>query len=185
MDVLEFQANPVTKTFTRHNKSMQVTFNADAFTPDFFRAAAQMFRDLHKQAKEKDEEVSQALKSAKKAKDDNEQVALTFEGNARRLEIRREIYARLLAGTEDTPVLMAWELTRNDEPLPITFDELNRLHPDFIEDLYQFCLEHSVPKSPEIQTTAASQTISETTDAGSPTPAIPLGANPHTLTTIS
>lgn len=177
MDVLEFQANPITETFTRHGKSMQVTFNADAFTPDFFRAAAQTFREIHRQAKAKDEEVSKAFKSARKSKDDNEQVAMSFEGNARRLEIRREIYARLLAGTPDTPVLMDWELTRDGEAVPITFDELNRLHPDFVNDLYYFCLEHSVPKSPEIPTTAASPTISETTDAGSPTPVIQPDAN--------
>lgn len=170
MDVLEFQANPITETFTRHGKSMSVTFNTDAFTPDFFRAAAQMFRDIYSRAKQGDTEASEAFKKAKK--DENERSALGFEAQARRLEIQREIYARLLAGTEDTPVLMGWELTRNSEPLPITFDELNRLHPDFITDLYDFCLEHSIPKSPEIPMTAASPTISETTDAGSPTPAI-------------
>lgn len=170
MDVLEFQANPITETFTRHGKSMQVTFNVDAFTPDFFRAAAQMFREIHAQAAAGDKEATEAFKKAKK--DDNERSVLQFEAQARRLEIQREIYARLLSGTPDTPVLMDWELTRNGEAIPITTDELNRLHPDFISDLYNFCLEHSVPKSPEIQTTPASQTISETTGAGSPTPVI-------------
>lgn len=183
MDVLEFQANPVTETFTRHGKSMQVTFNSDAFTPDFFRAAAKLFRDIHKRAKEGDDAAVEAFKKAKK--DDNERSALGFEGKARQLEITREIYSRLLAGTADTPVLMAWELTRSNEPISITFEELNRLHPDFVQELYQFCLEHSIPKSPEIPTTAASQMISETTDAGSPTPATHLEENPAMLTTIS
>ena len=183
MDVLEFQANPVTNTFTRHGKSMAVTFNTDAFTPDFFRAAAQMFREIHAQAKAGDEQATEAFKRAKK--DDNERSALGFEAQARRLEIQREIYARLLAGTSDTPVLMDWELTRNGETIPITHDELVRLHPDFVQDLYNFCLEHSVPKSPEIPMTAASPTISETTDAGSPTPVIPLEESPATSTSIS
>ena len=178
MDVLEFQANPITETFTRHGKSMQVTFNADAFTPDFFRAAAQMFREIHQQAKQGDEQAAEAFKRAKK--DDNERSALGFEAQARRLEIQREIYARLLAGTPDTPVLMEWELTREGEPIPITSSELSRLHPEFITDLYNFCLEHSIPKSPEIPMTAASPTISETTDAGSPTPVIPPGENQAT-----
>jgi len=175
MDVLEFQANPVTNTFTRHGKSMAVTHNTDAFTPDFFRAAACMFREIHQQAKKGDEQATEAFKRAKK--DNNERSALGFEAQARRLEIQREIYARLLAGTPDTPVLMDWELTRDDQPLPITYDELSRLHPDFVQELYNFCLEHSIPKSPEIPMTAASPTISETTDAGSPTPVIPLDAN--------
>jgi hypothetical protein len=183
MDVLEFQANPVTETFTRHGKSMTVTFNTDAFTPDFFRNAAQMFREIHQQAKDGDTQATEAYKRAKK--DDNEKSALSFEAQARRLEIQREIYARLLAGTSDTPVLMDWELTRNGETIPITHDELSRLHPDFVQDLYNFCLEHSIPKSPEIPTTAASQTISETTAAGSPTPATPLDENLHTSTSIS
>lgn len=183
MDVLEFQANPVIETFTRHGKSMQVTFNTDAFTPDFFRAAAQLFREIHKQAKDGDDKASEAYKKAKK--DDNEKSALNFEAQARRLEIQNEIYARLLAGTKDTPVLMDWELTRNGETIPITADELRRLHPDFIQDLYNFCLQHSVPKSPEIPTTAASQTISETTDAGLPTPAIPLDENQATSMPIA
>lgn len=183
MDVLEFQANPVTETFTRHGKSMSVTFNTDAFTPDFFRSAAQMLRDIHKRAKDGDEQAVEAFKKAKK--DEYERVVLSFEGQARSREIQREMYARLLAGTPDTPLLMDWELTRNGETIPITYDELNRLHPDFITDLYNFCLEHSVPKSPEIPTTAASPTISETTDAGSPTPAIHLEENPTTLTSIA
>lgn len=168
MDVLEFQANPITETFTRHGKSMSVTFNADAFTPDFFRSAAQMFREVHKRAVEGDKEATAAFKQAKK--DENERSALNFEGMARRGEIQREIYAALLAGTPDTPVLMDWELTRDGATIPITADELNRLHPQFITDLYQFCLEHSIPKLPETPTTAASPTISETIDAGSPTP---------------
>jgi hypothetical protein len=183
MDVLQFQANPQTETFTRHGKSMEVTFNTDAFTPDFFRSAAQMFREIHQQAKDGDAQATEAFKKAKK--DDNERVALNFDARARQLEIQREIYARLLAGTPDTPVLMGWELTRDGETIPITLDELNRLHPDFVTDLYSFCLEHSVPKSPEIPTTAASPTISETTDAGSPTPATPLEENLHTSTSIS
>lgn len=183
MDVLEFQANPVTETFTRHGKSMSVTFNTDAFTPDFFRSAAQMFRDIHRGAKAGDEQATEAFKRAKK--DENEKSALGFEAQARRLEIQREIYARLLVGTPDTPVLMDWELTRNGEMIPITYDELSRLHPDFVQDLYNCCLEHSIPKSPEIPTTAASQTISETTAAGSPTPATPLDENLHTSTSIS
>lgn len=183
MDVLEFQANPVTETFTRHGKSMSVTFNTDAFTPDFFRAAAAMFREIHARAKEGDEQATEAFKRAKK--DDNERVALNFDARARQLEIQREIYARLLAGTPDTPVLMDWELTRNGEKLAIDHDELSRLHPEFVQDLYNFCLEHSVPKSPEIPTTAASQTISETTDAGSPTPATLLEKNLHTSTPIA
>lgn len=183
MDVLEFQANPITETFTRHGKSMAVTFNTDAFTPDFFRAAAQMFRDIHQQAKDGDKKATEAFKQAKK--DDNERSALGFEAQARRLEIQREIYARLLAGTPDTPVLMDWELTRDGDPLPITYTELARLHPDFVQELYNFCLEHSIPKSPEIPMTAASPTISETTDAGSPTPVIPLDASPATSTSIS
>lgn len=183
MDVLEFQANPVTETFTRHNKSMRVTFNTDAFTPDFFRAAAQMFREIHRDAKLGDEQATEAYKKAKK--DDNEKSALGFEAQARRLEIQREIYARLLAGTPDTPVLMDWELTRSGETIPINRDELSRLHPEFVSDLYNFCLEHSVPKSPEIPMTAASPTISETTDAGSPTPATPQVENPATSTLIS
>lgn len=124
MDVLEFQANPVTETFTRHGKSMSVTFNTDAFTPDFFRAAAKMFREIHARAKDGDNEASEAFKRAKK--DDNEKSALGFEAQARRLEIQREIYARLLAGTPDTPVLMEWELTRNGETIPIAFDELDK-----------------------------------------------------------
>lgn len=183
MDVLEFQANPITETFTRHGKSMSVTFNTDAFTPDFFRSAANMFREIRQQAKAGDEQATEAYKKAKK--DDNERSALNFEARARQLEIQREIYARLLAGTPDTPVLMDWELTRNGEAIPITADELKRLHPDFIEDLYSFCLEHSVPKSPEIPMIAASPTISETTDAGSPTPATPQVENLHTSTAIS
>lgn len=183
MDVLEFQANPVTETFTRHGKSMSVTFNTDAFTPDFFRAAAQMFREIHARAKEGDTEATKAFKKAKD--DDNERVALGFDAKARQGEIQCEMYARLLVGTPDTPVLMSWELTRGGEPVGITVDELKPLHPEFLTDLYNFCLEHSVPKSPEIPTTAASQTISETTGAGSPTPATPADENLTTSTSIS
>lgn len=187
MDILEFQANPKTERFERNGKGMNITFNADAFTPEFFRNAAMRFRQVLTTAQKGDKSATDAFKKARKEKNALEQTALGLENQARYLESERDIYAVLLAGTPECPVLMEWELTRNidgvDVPILVSEDEIRKLKPALVKDLYVFCLENSGPKSPEtpapLMPTAdrVSVTTSESTEDGSLTPDTPTPKN--------
>lgn len=159
MDILEFQINPVTFDF----HGAKVTVNADAFTPEFFRNAANRIRKQYDQAIKDDKDQAKKLKAAKGA----EALALQFEDSARLMEVERDIYAALLAGSVECPVLLDWDLTRNGEPVPVTETEIGRLKPKMVRELYVRSTEVANPKSQETPETGASRTISETTASGS------------------
>lgn len=170
MELLDLDVNPVKANF----RGMDIVFNADAFTPDFFRNAAVKFRKLFKAAHAKAEA---ATKRQKNMTDAVERIAQTFEDNADGLEIDRDFFASILAGTEKIPVLMEWDLTDKGEPVPCTEVELRKRKPKLLKELYTFIVEASNPKSPEIQTTPTSKTISGNSDAGTPTQATQTGVN--------
>lgn len=162
MDIHEFQLNPVTEYFGPEGRGINVTFNADAFTPEFFRNAASRLREQFARAREEDKEFEKKLKKAKGV----ERTLLSFEENARILEIERDVYAALLTGTPGTPVLLEWGFTDKGEPLPITEEVLRGLHPRMVKDLYIFCTENALPKSPATAVTQTNQTTSATSEDG-------------------
>src|SRR5260370_42139448 len=146
MDVLEFEINPRTELFERNGKAMKITFNADAFTPEYHRNVAKRFREVVKRVGREDELTKTKIKKAKKEGDNAELAALEYDQRARVGEAEREIYAGLLVGTPEVPVLMEWELTRkvlktddeNEqggvvvEPIPVTEEELMKLKPQLV-----------------------------------------------------
>jgi hypothetical protein len=173
MDILKFQAKPVKENF----HGLNITFNADAFTPEFFRNAAAKFRELREITKADDEAAAAAMEKAVEDRDMLEQTALNLESEARFQEAKRDIWSIMLI-----PVLMEWDLTRVEKgkevAVPLTEDEIKKLKPALVEQLYTFCLEKSRPKEPEIPTIQTSPTISESTDAGSSLPEIQPAESP-------
>lgn len=159
MEIKDLQTvNSVSTEF----KGLPIVYNADAFTSDFLRRAAAKFREVFGRPMPK--------RKAKKQSDPVESTALTLEETADRMDLEREFYAALIAGTPETPVLMSWELTDRGKAVPCNEMGLKRLEGKILQDLYEFMRDHRLPKSPEIPTTKASQTISATTGAGSHTP---------------
>lgn len=88
-----------------------------------------------------------------------------FEGRGKEIETRCDLYARVIKGSDDAPLLVEWDLTNEGEPVPCTVEELRKRHPDLLRDLYEFCVSVALPKSPETPTTATSGTISDSTVA--------------------
>ena len=170
MDILQFLVTPKTVNF----RGVKITYNADAFTPEFLRKAAQAYKGHYQPVLdalpdtnpvESDEaeprsEKQTALVSLNRAVD-------RFERSASTLEVERDVFAALLAGTPDNPVIMEWDLTRNGDPIPITEEVLRQMKPQIITDLWACIRDAADPKSPEIPQTSTSQTISATTNARS------------------
>lgn len=176
MDIRDFRTiNPINANF----QGLDLTYNADAFTGDFLRRVASTFKEMFG-------EIAQPAQSESNPPENMvESTVRILEETASRIDRTRDFYARILAGTDDTPVLMAWALTDKGNPIPCTEDGMKCLEGRVLQGLYEFIRDHPLPKSPEIPTTVASQTISATTDAGSPTPATLQEESPAMLTTIS
>jgi hypothetical protein len=101
-----------------------------------------------------------------------------FEGRGRETEAICELYARLIKGAEDTPLLLSWDLTNSGRAVECSEAEIRKLHPNLLKDLYQFCLRVYRPKLQETRTTATSRTISDSTVASTHTPDTQTDANP-------
>lgn len=168
-DILSFDVSPVTDKF----KGLTVTFNQDAFTPEYYYNVAKLIRETAPRIAERKANYDEAVKNEK---DVTVSAALSFENSAKRLEEEREVYAILLAGNDDTPVLMSWNATRKvkdeksgkmvEQPVPCTKDELMKRSPQFLKELYNWCQENHGPKSQETPMTPGNSTISETTAGG-------------------
>jgi hypothetical protein len=101
-----------------------------------------------------------------------------FEGRGRDTEAICKLYARLIKGSEDTPLLLSWDLTNGGQAVECSEAEVRKLHPNLLKDLYQFCLRVDRPKLQETRTTATSRTTSDNTVASTHTPDTRTDANP-------
>lgn len=93
-----------------------------------------------------------------------------FEGRGKETEAVCELYASLIKGSEESPLLMSWDLTHEGQPVPCTVEELKKRHPQLLIDLYNACVRVDRPKLQETRTTATSRTTSDSTVASTPTP---------------
>lgn len=100
-----------------------------------------------------------------------------FEGRGRETETICDLYAALIKGSEEVPLLLSWDLTHEGEPVACTVEELRKRHPELLKDLYGCCVEAGRPKLPEIPETATSRTISDSTVAITPSPDTPTDAS--------
>lgn len=178
MELADFSVNPKETTF----RGARIIYNADAFTPAFMRKAAKAIRDgfvaaiqalpedVDAEGAEKDEpDLSFKAKAVKGL----EHTAQSYEDKARDLEIERDVYAVMLSGTEDHPVVMEWDLTRNGIPVEISEEEFKKFKPQIVRDLWHQLLIAADPKEQEIPPTQTSPTISEPTKSRSSSPATP------------
>lgn len=173
MELRELQLRPVSDNFN----GLPITVNVNAVTGRHFRAAAGKIKAAMALAKKED----QNEKATKRKLKGGELTVQQFEGRGRATEAICALYASLLKGTNDEPLLMDWELTNNGKPVPCTEDELKNLHPDLLKDLYEFCLRVDHPKGPRIRTIATSRTTSVSTVASTRIPDTPMELNPSTL----
>src|SRR6185436_4343718 len=100
------------------------------------------FKPLYERMSDKDFDVNgdaedRNPKNKEQAIHRIEGVSESYERSAEILEARRKVYATMLAGTPDYPVLLDWELTRCGQPVPITEEELlNIKNPQIVIDLW-------------------------------------------------
>ena len=187
MELKRFKVKPRIAEFDREGEKVSITYNADIFTPEFFRLQASALKRRFKDALELDRESArmQVQKEAtlkafnardKRAKnitpkpDDlvatrGNDLAWTFEQEARMHELERDFFAELL-GNADNPIILDWDVTDNGEKVPVTVEVFKSLPPALVRDLYNFCSRAALPKSPGAMATApkTSTTPNATTD---------------------
>jgi septal ring factor EnvC (AmiA/AmiB activator) len=84
-----------------------------------------------------------------------------FEGRGKQTEAACLLYAEVLKGSQEEPLLMSWDLTNDGDAVSCTTEELRKLHPELLKELYGFCLTVDHPKSQETRPTPPNRTISE------------------------
>lgn len=174
MELSTFEkVNPVTRDF----RGLSVTFNPDAFTEGFFYAVAEDFRRRYRA------EVKAAITpgtetTAPVEKDlpvEAQGVLRLVDTLADRIKLEgekiageKDFFIALLVGTQDAPVLLAWDLTEKGVPVPCNEEGLRTFKKkETLEDLWQFVRNAADPKSQGIGMIPQSQTMSETTQSPS------------------
>lgn len=149
-----------TVEYTRGGEVLTITYDANAFTSEFFRGLSASMRVRMAQIEKEDAEVKERLKSAQGL----ERILTQFDEEARSIEVERDIYAEMLAKY----VIKEWSATDDsDNPLPPTFENLQRLSPRALKELFRFLREYRRPLEQRIAGTPANPTILETIEDGS------------------
>lgn len=167
MELSEFKQREI-RAVEANFDGLPIVVNVNAVHGRHHRIAAERI----KAAKTK----ADADRKPKKKKPNTDDILIeSYEGRGRVTEIRCELYANLIKGTEDEPLLISWELTDQGEPIPCTVEELRKRNPQLLEDLYNFCIQVDHPKLQETRTTATNRTISDSTVATTPPQDTPTG----------
>jgi hypothetical protein len=166
-DLKKMELRPVEADF----HGLNVVVNVNAITGRHCRTAAERIRALGK--------TTPKPTRRKRKGGGAQQTALeAFDGRGRETEELCTLYAVLLKGTPDEPLLMSWDLTDEGEDVPCTQQELQKRHPGLLKDLYEFCVSVDRPKSQETRTTPPSRTISGTSGDTSPVQETPQAVAP-------
>lgn len=166
MELSQLRDNPTTETFDDGGEGFTVTFNRNAFTPEFLRNAANQIRKLAETVHKAEAPKRRGKKQAEQPDPltESEITARSMEFNATFQEIEREVYADILA----KHVLSAWSITDDGEPVVPSKEVLVTLHPRTVRGLWEFCFEKSsTVKKQQTQTTTESPMTSETTQKSS------------------
>lgn len=166
-DLKKLELRPVEDNFN----GLNVVVNVNAITGRHCRDAAARIRAV----------TTAPVKRKRNKKTPERTVLEVFEGRGKETEDLCALYASLLKGSADEPLLMSWDLTNEGEPIPCTEDELRKRHPELLKDLYEFCVNVDRPKSQETRITPPNRTISEISGGVTPIPEIPPAEDRTTL----
>lgn len=165
MELSSFSENIVSVPYERSGQTVNLEINIDAFTPEFFRQVGKKFEERMKDWKAIDAKAVKPLPKrkpkAEKVEPDQFEIAKGFfENEATSLEVKRQIYAELLAGG----VLKGWDVTENNLPLSPTVEVLLKLPPLLVEDIWNLALEKA--KTVKKRVDAETEGISENSPSG-------------------
>lgn len=164
MELSSFSENIITVPYSRSGETVNLEINIDVFTPEFFRRVSKRFEERMRGYQAIDAQAAKTKPGHSKAKPKTspiEQAKNFFEGEARELEIKREIHAELLAGG----VLKGWDLVENGLPIHPSYEVLIRLPPLLVEDIWN----HALKKAKTVKKRAEEEDeeTSEITPSGS------------------
>lgn len=146
--------------YTRGGDVLSITYDSNAFTATFFRDLSAGMKARFLDAQRADKKSAKARKKATGI----DVTVIDFEDTASALEIERDLYAEMLSKY----IIKGWSATDDDEnPLPPTYENLRRLSPRALRELFVWLRNYKRPLEQEIVTTSAKPTISETSALGS------------------
>jgi hypothetical protein len=137
---------------------LPITINANAITKQYCQDAAKRIETLEKDAKPA---------HGKRKKVADKTLVEMFQGRGREIEEFCDLYAHLIKGTEQVPLLLSWDLTHKGQAVECSVVELRKLHLELLKELWAKCMGAGRPKLPETRK-ATSRTISDNTVATTP-----------------
>ena len=149
MELSSFSENIVTEKFERNGESVELQINIDAIVPDYFDVLALKMKAIEKK-----------YTSEKKSKKPESH----FVAEKRLLEIQREAFAEMLTcrvklpDGSTTSFLKDWDITENGMKLACTKENLLRLPPRAVQELFEFC---------KLKATTVKKRVDEETEATS------------------
>jgi hypothetical protein len=164
MELSSFSENIVSVPYERSGQTVSLEINIDAFTPEFFRQVGKKFEERMKDWKAIDAKAKPRRKAKKSEPNPVETAKAFFEDEATTLEVKRQIYAELLAGG----VLKGWDVTENDLPIVPSVEVLLKLPPLLVEDIWNLALEKA--KTVKKRVDEETEAISENSPSGSRAP---------------
>ena len=138
MEISKLSTRIVTEEMERGGEKCSLTFDADAFTPEFLRGVAAAFKQKFAELTRQDKLAAKRRKSARGV----EKTLLPFEDQARVEEVHREVYVDLLFPN----ILKAWGVTNSGQAVKLTRAALMSLPPRTVKEIYTFCVNNSGPK---------------------------------------
>lgn len=192
MELSSFSENIVNEPFERNGEVVNLRINIDAIVPDYYDQLEDRLAPITKRfeamQKKYDEIAADIEKRAKSRRKPNEQAVTDLARAMRSIEkesgeIKRELYAEkltcpvLLPDGSYTALLKDWDVTEKGKAVPPTKENLVRLPPQLVEELWKRCeARFNTVKKTVDEETIQNQTTPETMETGSQEFTLPLNA---------
>jgi len=176
MELSSFSENIVTETFERNGEQVELKINIDAIVPDYYEQLDERLAPLNKRLeafREKHAKLEAEVKRREKLKDKDKAKSLPsiLPLEKELAEIQREAWAEKLTCPVKLPdgsytqLLKDWSIVENGQPVPPTKENLMRLPPRAVEELW----ERSIKRATTVKKRVEEETEEtlETTPSGS------------------
>jgi hypothetical protein len=148
MELSSFSENIVTETIERNGETVELQINIDAIVPDYFDVLEERLAPLNERLRtlQAKAETYQKEQKAKKGKKPARPAVTLLSLEKEMAEIQREAYAERLTCPVKLPdgsytqILKGWDITENGMAVEPTKDNLMRLPPKAVEQLWECCI---------------------------------------------
>lgn len=149
MELSSFSENIVTEVIERNGESVELRINIDAIVPDYYDVLEERLAPLNvrlRTLQDKVEALQKDQKATRRGKKEKTQHPTLLSLEKEMAEIQREAYAERLTCPIKLPdgsftqLLKGWDITENGMSVEPTKDNLMRLPPKAVEQLWERCI---------------------------------------------